>query len=71
MPTVVNGNGSGVRGNAPGRLDISGVRGGVSKTVEVSNVKGVTGQPCLLHSLCPLHSRMSWSENAVETCLPL
>ena len=40
---VVNGNGSGDFGHAPGIVDISGVGGGVSKIAEVSRVKGVTG----------------------------
>ena len=31
----------------------------------------LTGQSCLLHSLCPLHSRPPWNQNAVETCLTL
>lgn len=43
MPMVVNGNGSGDFGHAPGMVDISGVGGGVSNLVEVSRVKGVTG----------------------------
>ena len=46
VPMVVNGNGSGDFGHAPGILDISGVEGGVIKLVElveVSRLKGVTG----------------------------
>ena len=43
---VVNGNGSGDFGHAPGILDISGVEGGVIRLVElveVSRLKGVIG----------------------------
>ena len=43
VPMVVNGNGSGDFGHAPGIVDISGVGGGVSNIAEVSRVKGVTG----------------------------